>query len=577
VDDVDDGDNDDDDDLIGRDDYPPALNMAYDSDSSSDEDSDDESFTSDDGDPDLDEALVYDFDHDLNLDDDQSYDSKSGADESRSEARNSRSASARADATSTTRAGRVSRPPRGLVEDYVNVQTDGAAPLDDDPGQVRQTTAAPGVDPEQVKQAIEDRTKEIAEERHERLFCAEDLAVNLYYGKPLPDFSAQPSGHVEFQQRMRNLTNEHTTFCQTQLGVNSTIFARDDEASILSEDGTAVITHFVMNQLSMKAAVKKHGHAAEEAVGKELLQMHHKDVYRPVHGTSLSSEDRRHRTVEAIMTVKEKMEGTKLKKLKGRFCADGRAQRGTMTKDETTSPTVHIDSVFLTSAIDAHEGRKTAVIDLPGAYLIVNMEERGEDDVYMILRGKVAELMVETAPDVYRDYLTYDSRGNAVLYVKLKRALYGLIKSALLFYQELMSDLTAQGFVVNPYDPCVANKTVDGTQLTVRWHVDDLMLSHLKDEALTEVIDWFKAKYGNLSISRGDRHTYLGMQFDFSAKGKAAISMGPYEEAIIEDFPEELEGYSEYPAAANLFEVRPDNERVLLSEERAQIFHSTVA
>ncbi|EJK68662.1 hypothetical protein THAOC_10139 [Thalassiosira oceanica] len=49
------------------------------------------------------------------------------------------------------------------------------------------------------------------------------------------------------------------------------------------------------------------------------------------------------------------------------------------------------------------------------------------------------------------------------------------------------------------------------------------------------------------------------MQFDFSAKGKAAISMGPYEEAIIEDFPEELEGYSEYPAAANLFEA-PDED-----------------
>jgi len=31
------------------------------------------------------------------------------------------------------------------------------------------------------------------------------------------------------------------------------------------------------------------------------------------------------------------------------------------------------------------------------------------------------------------------------------------------------------GFVLNPYDPCVANKgVVKGKQLTIVWHVDDL-------------------------------------------------------------------------------------------------------
>jgi hypothetical protein len=51
------------------------------------------------------------------------------------------------------------------------------------------------------------------------------------------------------------------------------------------------------------------------------------------------------------------------------------------------------------------------------------------------------------------------------------------MKSALL-YRILVAELCNMGFEISPYDPCVANKMVNGTQMTVRWHVDDLMISH---------------------------------------------------------------------------------------------------
>ena len=47
-----------------------------------------------------------------------------------------------------------------------------------------------------------------------------------------------------------------------------------------------------------------------------------------------------------------------------------------------------------------------------------------------------------------------------------------------MFYQNLRKDLEDQGFEANPYDPCVANKMIDGSQFTIVWHVDDLLLSH---------------------------------------------------------------------------------------------------
>ena len=42
-----------------------------------------------------------------------------------------------------------------------------------------------------------------------------------------------------------------------------------------------------------------------------------------------------------------------------------------------------------------------------------------------------------------------------------------MLQSAMLFYKKLKKDLTDYGFIVNPYDPCVANKEVNGKQLTV--------------------------------------------------------------------------------------------------------------
>ena len=58
--------------------------------------------------------------------------------------------------------------------------------------------------------------------------------------------------------------------------------------------------------------------------------------------------------------------------------------------------------------------------------------------------------------------------------MKLLKALYGLMEASLLFYKKLLKDLEDKGFETNPYDPCVANKMINGSQFTIVWHVDDL-------------------------------------------------------------------------------------------------------
>ena len=82
--------------------------------------------------------------------------------------------------------------------------------------------------------------------------------------------------------------------------------------------------------------------------------------------------------------------------------------------------------------------------------------------------------------------------------MQVLRALYGMLQASLLWYKKFRKDLEGIGFVFNSYDPCVANKTIDGHQHTIRFHVDDLMASHI-DKAVNDKFEkWLEEKYGKL-------------------------------------------------------------------------------
>jgi Reverse transcriptase (RNA-dependent DNA polymerase) len=115
-------------------------------------------------------------------------------------------------------------------------------------------------------------------------------------------------------------------------------------------------------------------------------------------------------------------------KIKGRGCADGRKQRLYTAKEEASLPTVAIESIMLSCSIDAAENRDVATLDIPGAFMHADMD----DEVYMILEGKMAELLVSLDCDKYSPFL-HSQNGHHILYVKLRKALYGTLKAALLF------------------------------------------------------------------------------------------------------------------------------------------------
>ena len=163
--------------------------------------------------------------------------------------------------------------------------------------------------------------------------------------------------------------------------------------------------------------------------------------------------------------------------------ADGSKQRSYegYEKSDGSSPTARTDSVIMTGVIDAHERRHVAIIDVENAFLQSENDQR----IIMAIRGKTAELLVCLNPSLYRPYIWYSKNGVPMLYVKINKALYGMLRAALLFYRKLRADLEDMGFEVNPYDPCVANRQVNGSQCTVVWHVDDLKVSHKEEAAVS--------------------------------------------------------------------------------------------
>ena len=122
--------------------------------------------------------------------------------------------------------------------------------------------------------------------------------------------------------------------------------------------------------------------------------------------------------------------------------------------------------------------------------------------------------------------------------MKLNKALFWLLHVDLLFYRKIRKELEAMGFVVNPYEPCVANRMVNGKQQRVTWHVNDLKISHVDEVENTLLIHKILRIYSkNLTCLHGKVHDYLGMDLDFREDYSVKISMIKYTKKIFVDFP----------------------------------------
>jgi hypothetical protein len=150
-------------------------------------------------------------------------------------------------------------------------------------------------------------------------------------------------------------------------------------------------------------------------------------------------------------------------------------------EEETYSPMVRLESIMLSSLIDAYERRHVRTVDIKGAIL----KAKVADDLELIVKmeGKFAELMNEICPN-------FTIKEDGAMYLQCVKALYGHVRAVRLFYNDLNKTLVEKmGFQRNKYEPCVYNKkTADGI-VTARTHAVDIKISSKSEKQLDIVIE----------------------------------------------------------------------------------------
>jgi hypothetical protein len=323
---------------------------------------------------------------------------------------------------------------------------------------------------------------------------------------------------------------------------------------------------------SLKQGIRKFGEKGKAAAKKELGQLHGRVVFEPISIEDMNALEKK-RAMESLIFLNEKRDET----IKARMCANGSTQRAYISREEASSPTAASEAIITTGVIDAKERRDVMTLDIPNAFVQTKIDLTG-DKVIMKIRGQLIDLLLEICPGVYDKYVVYEGK-HRVLYVRMLKALYGMLISSLLYYKKFRKDIESIGFEINPYDICVANRVLNGKQHTVTWHVDDLKSSHVDPKINDEFGIWCNSTYGskdlgNVKIVRGKVHDYLAMIMDYTQDGALKIDMKYYIKGMLDDFPYEVKPVKVAPWTERLLKVNDDYDK--LEEQRRSVFHTFV-
>jgi Reverse transcriptase (RNA-dependent DNA polymerase) len=133
-------------------------------------------------------------------------------------------------------------------------------------------------------------------------------------------------------------------------------------------------------------------------------------------------------------------------KFKSRIVAGGHLQDREIYNNGS-SPTPSTTSVFIIAAIAAKEDRAVATIDFPGAFLNSDMPQQGDHVVYMRINKYLTNVLIS----INKSYKKFQN-SNGTCVVKLKKALYGCVESAKMWYDKISNDFIKLGYTANPTD-----------------------------------------------------------------------------------------------------------------------------
>ena len=316
--------------------------------------------------------------------------------------------------------------------------------------------------------------------------------------------------------------------------------------------------------ITIQQQVHSMGKKGLKALVKELKQLKDKDVFEPIHLYKLM--ERANFSKKSILSMKTFLKEKRDLSIKGRAVAGGHRQNKKVydVLKELNSNTVKHESILIIFCIAISEHRIIVTADIVGAYLNALIEK----DVYMKFDVYESELLCK----MYPEFLQFMNADDNCLYVKLKKALYGCIESAKLFYLHLRKILIEYGFSVNPYDECVFNFVDnDSNVITVATHVDDLLITCTNESTLSKFTEYIKNSFYDVKFNYGNKHQYLGVNvlydtdyIEFDMKTELQKIANDYKNVKL----------SKIPADNDFFKISSNE---FLGSENIEKFHSFVA
>ena len=324
----------------------------------------------------------------------------------------------------------------------------------------------------------------------------------------------------------------------------------------------STVARHVYATLTIKEATTQFGNdVTDKAVLEELRNLIKKEVFEFLDPTKNAKSV----IPSKMFLTPKKLPNGNIDRMKARLVAGGHRQDRSMYREvETSSPTVALSSVLIAASIAAHRGEHIMTLDHKAAYLNAAMIGHA---VHVRLSKEVSALLCKLAPD-HLQYMRHDG----TIVVKLQKALYGCIESAVLWYKELSSTLRNLGFTKNPYDECSFVRETNGRIDSILVYVDDLMISSKIQSVLTSIAEALRKKYTDITVKLGNEHDFLGIHWNFSTAGQVTLSMSGYVENILNKY--NVHTKAKTPATDMLFITNPECPK--LNKLKQELFHSCV-
>jgi hypothetical protein len=273
------------------------------------------------------------------------------------------------------------------------------------------------------------------------------------------------------------------------------------------------------DNLTIAQAKSKYPWAHVESLRSELTQFHDMHVGKPI--KEMVKGLKHNKVIGCKGFYKEvfDLRTGSFKKLKFRIVPHGHLLDRTLYEPkETTSPTVSMESIFACINVAAIENRKGFTMDIPGAYLNAELKDKH------VVRFP-ADLAAEYVA-LYPEYVRF-LQADGTMLMLIEKALYGLVESSALWYNEIKRFLEELGYVVHPSDMGVFQKHADGTITICLW-VDDFLGFSTSETLIAELEKKVRDRFGDARFDNGEVLNYIGMTISQAKNGVIIVKQTEY-------------------------------------------------